>query len=62
MSGLLRARASDFGSEQWSKTSRGRGRASTDLAEGAAIAVFLFPLLVAVAIAFLRVARRAEVQ
>jgi len=32
-----------------------------DLAEGAAIAVFLFPLLVAVAIAFLRVARRAEV-
>mgnify|MGYP001576489071 CR=1 FL=1 len=33
-----------------------------DLAEGAAIAVFLFPLLVAVAIAFLRVARRAEVQ
>ena len=33
-----------------------------DLAEGAAIAVFLFPLLVAVAIGFLRVARRAEVQ
>lgn len=32
-----------------------------DLAEGAAIAVFLFPLLVATAIAFLRVARRAEV-
>jgi multiple sugar transport system permease protein len=32
-----------------------------DLAEGAAIAVFLFPLLVAVAIAFLRVARRTEV-
>jgi multiple sugar transport system permease protein len=32
-----------------------------DLAEGAAIAVFLFPLLLAVAIAFLRVARRAEV-
>jgi multiple sugar transport system permease protein len=32
-----------------------------DLAEGAAVAVFLFPLLVAVAIAFLRVARRAEV-
>jgi len=32
-----------------------------DLAEGAAIAVFLFPLLVAVAIVFLRVARRAEV-
>ena len=33
-----------------------------DLAEGAAIAVFLFPLLVAVAIGFFRVARRAEVQ
>ena len=32
-----------------------------DLAEGAAIAVFLFPLLIATAIAFLRVARRAEV-
>jgi multiple sugar transport system permease protein len=32
-----------------------------DLAEGAAIAVFLFPLLVAVAIGFLRVARRTEV-
>jgi multiple sugar transport system permease protein len=32
-----------------------------DLAEGAAIAVFLFPLLVAVAILFLRVARRFEV-
>jgi multiple sugar transport system permease protein len=32
-----------------------------DLAEGAAIAVFLFPLLVAVAIVFLRVARRSEV-
>jgi multiple sugar transport system permease protein len=32
-----------------------------DLAEGAAIAVFLFPLLVAVAILFLRVARRTEV-
>ncbi len=32
-----------------------------DLAEGAAIAVFLFPLLLAVAIAFLRIARRAEV-
>ncbi len=32
-----------------------------DLAEGAAVAVFLFPLLVAVAIVFLRVARRAEV-
>lgn len=32
-----------------------------DLAEGAAIAVFLFPLLVVTAIAFLRVARRAEI-
>jgi len=32
-----------------------------DLAEGAAIAVFLFPLLLAVAIAFLKIARRAEV-
>lgn len=32
-----------------------------DLAEGAAIALFLFPLLLAVAIGFLRVARRAEV-
>lgn len=32
-----------------------------DLAEGAAIAVFLFPLLVAVAVVFLRVARRTEV-
>jgi multiple sugar transport system permease protein len=32
-----------------------------DLAEGAAIALFLFPLLVAAAIALLRVARRAEV-
>ncbi len=32
-----------------------------DLAEGAAIAVFLFPLLVAAAIGFLRVARRGEV-
>jgi multiple sugar transport system permease protein len=31
------------------------------LAEGAAISLFLFPLLVAVAIAFLRLARRAEV-
>lgn len=37
------------------------GIQSGDLAEGAAIAVFLFPLLLAVAIAFLRVARRAEV-
>ena len=32
-----------------------------DIAEGAAVAVFLFPLLVAVAIVFLRVARRTEV-
>lgn len=32
-----------------------------DLAEGAAIAVFLFPLLLAVAIVFLRIARRSEV-
>lgn len=32
-----------------------------DLAEGAAISLFLFPLLVAVAILFLRLARRAEV-
>jgi len=32
-----------------------------DLAEGAAIAVFLFPLLLAAAIVFLRIARRAEV-
>ncbi|MDP2620412.1 MAG: sugar ABC transporter permease [Hyphomicrobiales bacterium] len=32
-----------------------------DLAEGSAIALFLFPLLVAVAIVFLRIARRAEV-
>jgi multiple sugar transport system permease protein len=32
-----------------------------DLAEGAAIAVFLFPLLVAIAIGFLRVARRTDV-
>ena len=32
-----------------------------DIAEGAAVALFLFPLLLAVAIAFLRVARRAEV-
>src|SRR3990170_1778653 len=32
-----------------------------DLAEGAAIALFLFPLLVGAAIVFLRVARRAEV-
>ncbi len=32
-----------------------------DLAEGAAIALFLFPLLLAAAIVFLRIARRAEV-
>ncbi len=32
-----------------------------DLAEGAAISLFLFPLLLAAAIVFLRVARRAEV-
>jgi multiple sugar transport system permease protein len=32
-----------------------------DLAEGAAVALFLFPLLVAVAVAFLRIARRTEV-
>ncbi|HKW93080.1 MAG TPA: sugar ABC transporter permease [Methylomirabilota bacterium] len=32
-----------------------------DLAEGAAIAVFLFPVLLAVAVVFLRIARRAEV-
>lgn len=32
-----------------------------DLAEGAAVSLFLFPLLLAVAIAFLRIARRAEV-
>jgi multiple sugar transport system permease protein len=32
-----------------------------DLAEGAAIAVFLFPLLLVVAVAFLRLARRSEV-
>ncbi|OGL59700.1 MAG: ABC transporter permease [Candidatus Tectomicrobia bacterium RIFCSPLOWO2_02_FULL_70_19] len=32
-----------------------------DIAEGAAIALFLFPMLLAVAIGFLRVARRAEV-
>jgi multiple sugar transport system permease protein len=32
-----------------------------DIAEGAAIALFLFPLLLAAAIAFLRVARRTEV-
>jgi multiple sugar transport system permease protein len=32
-----------------------------DLAAGAAIALFLFPLLAAVAIVMLRIARRAEV-
>jgi multiple sugar transport system permease protein len=32
-----------------------------DLAGGAAISLFLFPVLVAVAIVFLRIARRAEV-
>lgn len=32
-----------------------------DLAEGAAIAVFLFPMLLVVAIVFLRIARRSEV-
>jgi multiple sugar transport system permease protein len=32
-----------------------------DLAEGAAIAVFLFPMLLAVAVVFLRIARRTEV-
>src|SRR6059036_4208578 len=32
-----------------------------DLAEGAAISLFLFPLLVAVAVVFLRIARRTEV-
>lgn len=37
------------------------GIAGGDLAEGAAIALFLFPLLLAVALAFLRLARRTEV-
>ena len=37
------------------------GIAGGDLAEGAAIALFLFPLLLAVALGFLRTARRAEV-
>lgn len=32
-----------------------------DLAAGAAIALFLFPLLLAAAVLFLRVARRSEV-
>ncbi|HXH14405.1 MAG TPA: sugar ABC transporter permease [Alphaproteobacteria bacterium] len=37
------------------------GIAGGDLAEGAAISLFLFPLLLAAAIVFLRIARRAEV-
>jgi multiple sugar transport system permease protein len=37
------------------------GIAGGDLGEGAAISLFLFPLLVAAAIAFLMIARRAEV-
>jgi len=37
------------------------GIAGGDLAEGAAIALFLFPLLLAVALAFLRIAHRSEV-
>jgi len=37
------------------------GIAGGDLAEGAAIALFLFPLLLAVAFFFLRIARRTEV-
>jgi multiple sugar transport system permease protein len=37
------------------------GIAGGDLAEGAAISLFLFPLLLAVAVAFLRFARRSEV-
>ena len=37
------------------------GIAGGDLAEGAAISLFLFPLLLAVALAFLRLARRTEV-
>ncbi|HUK41583.1 MAG TPA: sugar ABC transporter permease [Candidatus Acidoferrales bacterium] len=37
------------------------GIAGGDLAEGAAIALFLFPLLLAVAYGFLRIAHRAEV-
>lgn len=37
------------------------GIAGGDLAEGAAIALFLFPLLVAAALGFLRIARRTEV-
>jgi multiple sugar transport system permease protein len=37
------------------------GNAAGDLGEGAAIALFLFPLLVAAAVVMLRVARRTEV-
>ena len=37
------------------------GIAGGDLAEGAAIALFLFPLLLAVALGFLLIAHRAEV-
>jgi multiple sugar transport system permease protein len=37
------------------------GIAGGDLAEGAAIALFLFPLLLGVALGFLRIARRTEV-
>ncbi|MCC7017037.1 MAG: sugar ABC transporter permease [Rhodospirillales bacterium] len=37
------------------------GIQGSDLSEGAAISLFLFPVLVAIAIAFLRIARRAEV-
>jgi multiple sugar transport system permease protein len=37
------------------------GVAGGDLAEGAAISLFLFPLLLAAAIGFLRIARRSEV-
>lgn len=37
------------------------GIAAGDLAEGAAISLFLFPLLLAVAVVFLRIARRTEV-
>jgi multiple sugar transport system permease protein len=37
------------------------GIAAGDLGEGAAISLFLFPLLVAAAIAMLRIARRSEV-
>ena len=37
------------------------GIAGGDLAEGAAIALFLFPLLLAAALGFLRIARRIEV-